>query len=135
MNVYTKYNDGYYKSKIEKPYSFECKCNRRWSIPFGGTDIKLFGTSTIQYKFCPDCGDNLIELIEKQMKIRDQYTKEENKVWKEFETDCIEHVGLTGHKFAEKIYDHAYNEKHSCMSDVPDYMLDIVDLLKDLEVL
>lgn len=49
----------------------------------------------------------------------------------DFKKDALKHLGIDGHKNADKAFDIAWDLGHSCgYADVYDYLSDLADLLK-----
>lgn len=70
-----------------------------------------------KYKFCPECGENITEMVktnlDKYKKDVKAYRDEEKRLHELFKDHALEYVGLKNHKNAEKIFNYIWDEKHS----------------------
>jgi len=110
MDLFQKIRNNYYEPKQEYPSK--------------GMKNKIL---------CPTCGqfmkNNDGELLYRKM--RKEYLEEEGRLYDEFRKDAIEYVGLTGHPKADKIYDKAWEDGHSCgYEEVLIHLEELADLVK-----
>ena len=119
-NIRQRYIDGYYKNQLEYPaiprfkegHIFDEEKSARWNRE--------------------ECERQIEEARQKRKK----YNEESARMYNILRSDTIEAImneyGFN-EKQAAKIYDYAYNEKHSHMSDVFYYIDEICGLFKEIQ--